>query len=89
MINPTFTFDAEANGYLSEPISIEGNAIVHIELVSRAPVVILKKETNGEYANYGQPPKSTTGFGLTVHTKRLELIRLATPVEVSKCYILN
>lgn len=89
MTNPTFIFDAEANGYISESVRINGSALVHIELESRAPIVILKMCQNGEYANYGQPPKSATGFELTVHTKKEETVRLATPVQVTKCYILN
>ena len=42
MITPEFTFDAEANGFLSDPFTIDERAAVHIELASRAPVVTLK-----------------------------------------------
>ena len=54
MIRPKFTFDAEANGWLSEPFTIHEQATVHIELSAIAPVVTLKQEDDGEYANYGQ-----------------------------------
>ena len=86
---PQFTFDQGANGYISEPFTVDEKAVVHIELSSRAPVVTLKQESDGGYANYGQTPKSATGFEINITTKREETLRLATPVEVTKCYILN
>lgn len=89
MITPTFTFDAGANGYLSEPFTIDERATVHIELSSRAPVVTLKRESDGGYANFGQTPKSATGFEIDITCNKESVIRLATPVEVTKCYILN
>lgn len=89
MITPTFEFDAEANGYISEPFTVNERATAHIELASRAPVVTLKQEKDGGYANFGQTPKSACGFEIDIHTKREETIRLATPVEVTKCYIIN
>ena len=89
MIVPHFTFDAEANAYISEDITIDEQAVARIELASRAPVVTLKRESDGGYANYGQTPKSGTRFEINFHVKRESVIRLATPVEVTKCYILN
>lgn len=89
MITPTFTFDTEANGYLSDPFTINELAEVHIELASRAPVVTLKQEKDGGFANYGQTPVSGTGFKIQLSCKDETTIRLATPVEVTKCYILN
>jgi hypothetical protein len=89
MTVPQFTFDAETNAYLSEPFTVDEQAMVHIELASRAPVVTLKKEKDGGYANYGQTPKSGEAFEINITTNREELLMLATPVEVTKCYILN
>lgn len=89
MITPTFTFDTEANAYLSEPITIDEQAMAHIELASRAPVVTLKQEKDGGYANYGQTPQSGTHFEINITCQDEITIRLATPVEVTKCYILN
>ena len=89
MIIPQFTFDADANGYLSEPFTIDERATVHIELASLAPVVTLKQEKDGGYANFGQTPKSGTGFEINITSRKEATIRLATPVEVTKCYVLN
>ena len=89
MIVPAFTFDADANGYISEPFTVKECATVHIELSSAAPVVTLKTEADGGYANYGQTPKQETAFKIKITTNREEELRLATPVEVKKCYILN
>lgn len=89
MIVPTFTYDAEANAYLSEPVTIDEQAMAHIELASRAPVVVLRQETDGGYANYGQTPKSGDRFEINITCNKEMIIRLATPVEVQKCYILN
>lgn len=89
MIVPQFTFDQEANGYLSEPFTIDEQAMVHIELASRAPVVTLKLEGDGEYSNYGQTPKSGTAFEINITSKKEITVKLATPVEVTKCYVLN
>lgn len=89
MIIPTFEFDAEANGYISEPFTIDERCTAHIELASRAPVVTLKREEDGGYANYGQTPKTACGYEIDIFTKREETIKLATPVEVKKCYIIN
>lgn len=89
MIVPEFTFDAEANGYLSEPFTIDEQCMAHIELASRAPVVVLKKETDGGYANFGQTPQSGDRFEINITCNKVNIIRLATPVEVTKCYILN
>lgn len=89
MIVPQFTFDAEANGYISEPFTIEERAQVHIELASRAPVVTLKLEDDGEYANYGQSPKNACRYNIDISSKREITVKLAAPVEVTKCYVLN
>ena len=89
MIVPAFTFDAEANGYISEPFTIDEQAMAHIELASRAPVVVLKQETDGGFANFGQTPKSGEAFEINITCNKENIIKLATPVEVLKCYILN
>ena len=86
---PSFTFDAEANAYMSEPFAIDEQAVAHIELASRAPVVVLKEEKDGGFANFGQTPESGTGFEINITCNSETIIRLATPVEVTKCYILN
>lgn len=89
MIVPEFIFDAEANAYMSEPFTIDEQCMAHIELASRAPVVVLKKETDGGYANFGQTPQSGDRFEINITCNKENIIRLATPVEVTKCYILN
>ena len=89
MIVPEFTFDAEANAYLSEPLTIDEQCMAHIELASRAPVVVLKQETDGGFGNYGQTPKSGDRFEINITCNKEMIIKLATPVEVTKCYILN
>lgn len=89
MIVPAFTFDADANGYISEPFTIDEQAMAHIELASRAPVVVLKQETDGGFANFGQTPKSGEAFEINITCNKENIIKLATPVEVLKCYILN
>ena len=89
MIIPTFEFDQEMNGYLSEPVTINRQALVHVELASRAPVVTLKRENDGGYANYGMSPKSSEAFEIDITANDEITGRLATPVEVTKCYILN
>ncbi len=88
MKNPTFTFDEGANGYLSEPIQIEDPVTARIELASVAPVVTLKQEEDGGWANYGQSPKDARCYEITINPKEPMSIRLATPVEVVKCYII-
>lgn len=89
MIQPNFIFNAEANAYLSEPFTIDEQCMAHIELASRAPVVILKQESDGGFANFGQTPKSGTAFEINITSNQEIVIQLATPVEVTKCYILN
>jgi len=89
MIVPTFTYDAEANAYLSEPVTIDEQAMAHIELASRAPVLVLRQEKDGGYANYGMTPESGDRFNINITCNKENIIRLATPVEVQKCYILN
>lgn len=89
MIVPTFTFNQEANGYLSEPFTVDRQACVHIELERMAPVVTLKREEDGEYANYGQTPKECDQYELTITSTEEVTLILATPVGVKKCYIMN
>ena len=89
MITPTFEFDQEMNGFLSEPVTIDRHAMVHVELASRAPIVTLKRESDGGYANYGMSPKSAEAFEIDITANDEMTVRLATPVEVIKCYILN
>ena len=89
MITPQFTYNAEANAYLSDPFTIDEQAMVHVELASRAPVVILKQESDGGFANFGQTLKSGTAFEINITCNKENVIQLATPVEVTKCYILN
>ena len=89
MIVPQFTYDAEANAYISEELTIDEQCMAHIELASRAPVVVLKQETDGGFANFGQTPKSDTAFEIDIAVNNESIIKLATPVEVTKCYILN
>lgn len=90
MIEPQFTFDAEANAYISEPVTVEEAAIVEIELAANAPVVILKMEDDGEYANYGQTPEPQhDAYKIKIVSKDSIRIKLATPVEVTRCIINN
>lgn len=89
MITPTFTFDEDANGWLSEPFVVEERATVFIELASMAPVVTLKQEADGGYANYGQTPKESDRYELNITSNQEETVILATPVEVTSCYIIN
>ena len=89
MIRPKFTFDAEANGWLSEPFTIHEQATVHIELSAIAPVVTLKQEDDGEYANYGQTPDESDRYEIHLTTEDAATLKLAAPVEITKCYILN
>ena len=89
MIVPEFTFDAEANGYISDAFTIDEQCMAHVELASRAPVVVLKQETDGGFANFGQTPKSGDRFEINITCNKESVIKLATPVEVTKCYILN
>lgn len=89
MIVPEFIFDEEMNGFLSEPFTIDEQALVHIELASRAPIVTLKQEKDGGYANYGMSPKSAERFEIDITANKEMTVRLATPVEVTKCYVLN
>lgn len=89
MIVPTFTFNAEANSYLSEPFTVTNEARVHIELDSMAPVVTLKQEEDGEYSNFGQTPKESDQYELEITSKEEVSLILATPVGVKKCYIMN
>ncbi len=89
MITPTFTWDASANAFLTEDIAISTKVIVRIVLAARAPVVILKREQDGEYVNYGQTAKSDTAFNIKITTKESIIIKLATPEQVSQCNILT
>jgi len=89
MIIPVFAFDEEANGYFSEPFTIDEQARVNIELAGKAPVLILKQEADGGYANYGQTPKESDRYELNITSNQEETVMIATPVEVTKCYIIN
>ena len=89
MITPQFTFDEEMNAYVSEAITIEERAMAHIELASPAPVVTLKQEKDGGYANYGQSPKDSDRYEIDITSKDEITVMIATPVEVTKCYIIN
>ena len=88
MITPAFTFNQEANGYLSDEIIIEDPIIVRMELESRAPVVTLKQEPDGGWANYGQTPKDDRLYEITIRPTEKMTIMLATPVKVLKCHII-
>lgn len=89
MIVPTFTFDADVNGYVSDAFTVEEAATVRIELASRAPVVTLKMEADGGYANYGQSPKNSDRYEIGITSEKEITVKLATPVEVTKCYVLT
>lgn len=89
MIQPDFSFDADMNGYLSVPFAAVEEALVHIELTAPAPVVTLKMESDGGYANYGQTPELSDGYEIQITLKDDATLRLATPVEVKNCYVLN
>lgn len=89
MIIPNFIFDAEANGYISEPFTVDERATVRLELSSRAPVVTLKQEEDGEFAICGQSPKSSDSYEIDITSTHEITVCLATPVEVTKCYVLN
>ena len=85
---PEFTFDEGANGYLSEPMEIENPILVKMELSSVAPVVTLKQEEDGGWANYGQTPKDARHYEITIRPKGKMAVRLATPVKVLKCHVI-
>ena len=84
-----FTFDNDANGYVSDAMAVNDGARIHIELSGRAPVVILKRENDGGYANYGQTPESGDAFEFVINSKEPAVIKLATPVAVKKFYVLG
>lgn len=88
MRTPEFVFDDGANGYLSEPMEIESPIIVKMELVSRAPVVTLKQEEDGDWANYGQSPKQARCYEITICPKERMIVRLAVPVQVMNCQVI-
>ncbi len=83
-----FTFDEGANGYLSEAMEIEEPVLVQIELASVAPVVTLKQEEDGGWANYGQSPKDARRYEIEIRPRERMNIKLATPVEVLKCCVI-
>lgn len=89
MITPTFSFDAEANAYISEPFVVKKRAEVHIDLIARAPVITLQQETDGGFANYGESPKQSDRYVLHLTTSRETTIKLATPVAVTNCIVLD
>ena len=84
----SFVFDEGANGYLSEPVSIKDTAIVRLELEKPAPVVTLKEKEDGSWANYGQSPKDERCYEITIRPEGMMTIRMATPVNVLKCYVI-
>lgn len=88
MTIPTFTFDEGANGYLSTPMEIEDTVLVKIDLASVAPVVTLKQEEDGGWANYGQTPKDARRYEITIRPKGKMTVMLATPVKVLKCHVI-
>ena len=88
MTIPTFTFDEVANGYLSTPMEIEDPVLVKIDLASVAPVVTLKQEEDGGWANYGQTPKDARRYEITIRPKGKMTVMLATPVKVLKCHVI-
>lgn len=88
MIVPQFAFDADANGYMSETFEVESRVTVDITLTRQAPVVILKREEDGEFANYGTVPEKSDHYNLNIDVKSPETLKLATPVAVKECYIL-
>lgn len=89
MVIPTFTFSDDLNGYLSEAFNAEEEALVHIELAQPAPVVTLKMEADGGFANYGQTPELSDGYEIHITLKDAATLKIATPVEVKNCYVLN
>ena len=89
MTIPTFTYDEDMGGYVCGPFTIDGKATVNIELAGLAPVVTLKMEEDGEYANYGQTPKESDRYEIDIKSNEEITVKLATPVEVKKCYIIN
>lgn len=89
MIWPDFSFDDDLNGFVSVPFEAEEAALVHIELVQPAPVVTLKMEGDGGWANYGQTPELSDQYEINISLKDAAMLKMATPVEVKKCYILN
>ena len=82
----TFTFDEEANGWLSEPFEVIEKVTIHIELSKPAPVVTLKQEADGEFAVYGQTPQESDNYDITLTTSENAIVKMAAPVEVTDCY---
>lgn len=85
---PEFIWDDEANGYLSDEVAISDPVTVCLELAERAPVVTLKQEKDGGFANYGQSPQQSDHYKIHIRATQPAVIKLATPVAVKKCYIL-
>lgn len=85
----SFTFDEEANGWLSEPFTVQDEIIVHADLCGKAPIVTLKQEPDGGYAIYGQSPKESDRYKIHLISNEEVTLKLATPVEVTQCYIIN
>lgn len=87
MVQPHFTFDKTVNAYLSETFQLDRNATVRINLQSKAPVVTLKQDADGEWQNNGQTPKDNDSYEIRLQSNEEVTLRLATPVPVLNCYI--
>lgn len=87
-MNLSFTWDAEANGWISEEFTINSEVVVHIALTELAPVVTLKQMDDGDWANYGQTPDESDQYHIAICPSHEMRLRLASPVRVKKCTVL-
>lgn len=82
----TFTYDDDYDAYVSNEITLAEVVTAHVELVSKAPVVTLKQEADGGWANYGEAPEQSDQYEIKLAADAPCTVKLATPVEVLEAY---
>ena len=84
----SFTWNEDANGWLSESFVIDSKVMVRIRLSELAPVVTLKQLADEDWANYGQTPDASDHYEITINPTHEMTLRLASPVRVKECNLI-
>lgn len=87
MITPSFVWDEDANGWLSDDMLLSGPAVVTIMLSRFAPVVTQKQADDGEWETFACTPDESDTYRITLNPTHEMIVRLASPVAVKACEV--
>ncbi len=86
MATLNFGYDQDLEAYVSDVLELLDVKTAHVQLGCKAPVVTLKEEEDGGWANFGETPQQSDVYEIKLQPDKACRVKLATPVEVIEAW---